>query len=846
VSRRQPRYRNLGEFLGSSADVHRDRVAFEIQRGLRRDRLTFREAHDRGLRLAAYFRDRGLRKGDRVALFAPNMPETVTAFYGCWLAGLVVVPIDVRMAEVKIRDVLALTEPRRALVSKTTASGFPAGGVPADVLEGLADRLPRPPGTESADIGPDDPAEIVLTSGTTGSPQGVVLTHGNLLFDMAALRRVFPMSRRIRALSLLPLSHAYEQMIELLVAFAGGMRFYYPARYDLSSILRAFRMHRITAVSLVPQVMAVMMRGIRRRAEDAGRGAVFERALEIADRLPRPLRRRLFSDIHRAFGGKLSFFIVGGAPLDPGLRRDWERLGVLVYEGYGTTELTMTLSVNTPRASRAGSVGRVIPGVDVRIDETGEILVRGPIVSPGYFGNPDKTAAAYRDGWFHTGDIGYFDEGGYLFLRGRTAFRIVRPNGTKVHPEAVESVLKAVPGVRDACVIGRRGPAGEVVHAVLAGLPAARIAEIVGEANRALDEDERIDEASLWPGEDFPRTPTLKIDRARVRNEVEGHGAPAPAPETPAPAGPDLSDLLAAYCRRPRAEIGDDARLGDDLGIDSLGRLELLALIESRWGVSLDGRRLTSAATVRDLSVLIGRGTEAREDKIPSWPHRSLATAVRSFFRLAVILPVHRLFVKTEIRGSERLEKADGPHLFYFNHVGPFDAVACWRALPERIRRGLVILTDRQGWDVAGGIYGFILRLFFGGLPIADRGVPVASGLERIGLLAADGASLLVAPEGTFSPDGRLGDFKPGAGLLAVELRLPVVPIYIDPSYQTVFRAFPFGNPANYLPKRRGRVLVSIGSPLTFPEGTPPAEAAARMREAMIELAGGSGRPQAR
>jgi long-chain acyl-CoA synthetase len=232
-------------------------------------------------------------------------------------------------------------------------------------------------------------------------------------------------------------------------------------------------------------------------------------------------RRLLFRSVHRALGGELAVIGCGGAPLDPKLATTWERMGVRVVEGYGLTETCAVTTLNTPRARRPGSVGRPVPGVDVRVAADGEILVRGPTVTPGYLDRPDLDAAALRDGWFATGDVGAIDRDGFLFVTGRASFTIVLPDGRNVHPEDVERVLNAHPLVRESCVVGVAGEHGEEVHAVLLTDAPERAPEVVRDSRRRLEAHQRIRSWTVWPEEDLPRTRTLKVDRARVRAAVE-------------------------------------------------------------------------------------------------------------------------------------------------------------------------------------------------------------------------------------------------------------------------------------------------------------------------------------
>src|SRR5262245_39355348 len=359
---------NLGQLVLRAAEAHGDRVAFQVRRGFRTRRLTFAETAAGARRVAGWLASKGLQPGDRIAVWSPNMPEYALLYFGAWLAGVVVVPIDVRTRP-EVRDRFAADAGvRLAFQSELMESRFGPPVAETEVLEQLLDRVAEPPpGWAPPDVGRDRLAEIAYTSGTTGVPKGVMLTHGNLVAQIEALSVAFPLDPAYRALSLLPLSHVYEQVVDLLLAFSSGVRMSYLPRTNPATVLRALQEERITCFVLVPEVLRTMLATIERRAGQEGGGDRWRRAQALAAHLPIPARRLLFRRVHRALGGRLEFIGCASAPLDVGLASAWERLGIRVFEGYGLTEVAGAAAINGWHAQRLGSVGRPIPGVGVRI-----------------------------------------------------------------------------------------------------------------------------------------------------------------------------------------------------------------------------------------------------------------------------------------------------------------------------------------------------------------------------------------------------------------------------------------------------------------------------------------------
>jgi long-chain acyl-CoA synthetase len=521
--------------------------------GIRRDdgshdEWTFRELERRSRIVAWRLRALGLRPGDRLLTWGPSAPELPAVYFGAIRAGIVLVPLDLRMAPDAIERIAAIAEPRHLAIGTGREAPDPRDArldaLPTTTLDALAAEpdasFPRDWAVQlEAWPRPDRGAlfELVFTSGTTGSPKGAMLTHGNVLSSIEAMHRVIPRLDH-RIVSLLPLSHLLEQAVGLFYAVDVNADILYVRSRNPRVIFEAIRDHRTTSMILVPQVLDLFWTSIEREVERTGRAAAFARLRAIARRLPQAVRRRLFRRIHAEFGGGLRLLVSTAAFLPPALQQAWEDLGVTVIQGYGSTECGFA-TCTTREDHGLGTVGRSMPPVEVRLADDGEILVRGPNVFAGYWRDDAATAAAFTtDGWYRTGDIGRFDGDGRLILMGRTKDIIVLPSGLNVYPEDVENALR-VAGIRDSVVVetspgrieaivlapgshgipqggdipaARAGGLGDDPAAVRAGIETA-----IRAANRTLAVHQRLAGWRLWPDADFPRTHTLKVRRDQIR-----------------------------------------------------------------------------------------------------------------------------------------------------------------------------------------------------------------------------------------------------------------------------------------------------------------------------------------
>ena len=495
---------------------------------------TYREFARRS-RLAAWRlrHDLGLGPGDRVLTWSPSGPELAAAYIGAMRAGLILVPLDLRMTSDAIQGIVGRSEPRHLLLGTGQDAPDPGSAGLAEIPTTTIDTLTAVPDDPArtaqmeADVetwprpAPEDVWDLIFTSGTTGTPKGVMVAHDNLLSTMTAINGVIPPLEH-RIVSILPLSHLFEQAIGLIYALSVGADILYVRSRNPRVLFAALKAHRVTSMIVVPQILDLFWSAIEREADRSGRRVWFDRLRRVARRLPYRLRRIVFRSVHDRLGGSLSLFVSSGAFLPPALQQAWEDLGVIVIQGYGSSENGFG-TCTTREDHGLGTVGRPMPPVELAVADDGEVLFRGPTLFKGYWQDPEATARAIDGaGWYHTGDIGHIDPAGRLVLSGRTKDRIVLPNGFKVYPEDIENALR-IAGIRDAIVVETEP--GRIEAVVLLSGAGARDAAAakpivdtaVRAANAELGPQQRIAGWRLWPEEDFPRTHTLKIRRDPVR-----------------------------------------------------------------------------------------------------------------------------------------------------------------------------------------------------------------------------------------------------------------------------------------------------------------------------------------
>lgn len=490
-----------------------DAELFRYQEETHVSSLSYRQVARYTRLVVALLRQKGVMPGDRVLIWGPNTPQWATAFLGCFLAGVVPVPIDLRHRPRFLEEVRRQTEARLLFTSSLNPDSDLA--IPTLQLEGLEKVLEEAEGEVEApaSVGEDDLAEILFTSGTTAQPKGVMLTHRNLLSELEAIQPIVPPEPYYLFLSILPLSHVIEQMGGLLLPISRGSAVAYLGVVKPAALLRALSEEHPTAMMVVPRFLKLLHDQVTKELKNRPLTArLFPVLLTLGRHLPVPARRRLFGTLHKKFGGQLKYLVCGGASLEPELESFWEATGLVILQGYGLTETASAVSCERVDDRRLGSVGKALPHQELRLAPDGEILVRGASVTPGYYGRPDLTAELFEEGWLKTGDLGRFDPDGHLYIKGRKKEVIVTSGGINVYPEDVEGVLARVAGVKDSGVVQWQ----EEVHAVLLLEEGVDPRQVVREANRHLDSSQKILGYTVWAEPDLPRTASLKVRRASL------------------------------------------------------------------------------------------------------------------------------------------------------------------------------------------------------------------------------------------------------------------------------------------------------------------------------------------
>jgi long-chain acyl-CoA synthetase len=733
-------------------------------------------------RIAQTFRSRlraaGVRKGHTVMIWSESRPGWLAALWACILEGIALVPVEAQSSVGLFHRIRQKVEPRLILRGDRVPVPDSEGevGVPVWLVSEIENAVGEA-SPESVLPDGDDIAEIVFTSGTTGEPKGVIITHRNLAANLRPIEEQFAPYLRyvrpfapLRILNLLPMSHLFGQALATFVPPLIPASVIFISSTSPQEVSLQIRRRRACVLVSVPRVLEVLRRFIVHRFPTTGN------AEGVADQ-PWPLRWWRFRDVHRLFGWKFCCVVSGGAPLPPDLEAFWTGLGYAVVQGYGLTETAPIISFNHPFHIRRGSVGMPLAGVDVKVAADGEVLVRGGNVSPGYYRSPAETSAAFQDGWLYTGDIGELTSDGRLVIKGRKKEMIVTPEGLKVFPEDVETVLSRIPGVRDSAVVG-----GDRVHAVLVTDPGADAATIVRAANEQLEDHQKIRSFSIWTAGDLPRTTSTGKLRRRKIAEAVNTGTPGPPP---LPTSGDIVSLLQRYA--PGRAIRPDTTL-NELGLGSLDRVELLIDLEEKLGTRIDEGALASAQTVGDLA---HPPAPAEQGSFPAWNRGWIARALRRSILPSLLLPLCRALTGTAtISGLENLATLTGPLIFAANHQSYLDTPVILGSLSARWRYRVAPAMWKEYFDAwfhpdrysqrehraNGALYG-LLALLFNTFPVPQTETGTFESVRYMGELVEEGWSILIFPEGERSWTGTIGRFLPGVGMIASRLRVPVVPV---------------------------------------------------------------------
>lgn len=891
------------ERFQESARKFPNNTALEIQRQDRVESVTFAELQRLAESVGNWLSGQ-VERDAKVAILAANHPRWVAAYLGVICAGRVAVPLDTAFHADQVAKLLndsgaalLFCDAKHLEIAQEAAKGLPVKLVMTSATaEQSADPTHRkghhesgasdsnsPPSFE-ADLdsifaaGPqnftpvipreEELAALLYTSGTTADPKGVMLTHANLVGEANAVFGAVHIDEQDALLGILPMFHVLAQMANLFLPLFNGARVVYLETLNTTELLRALQEREITAFAVVPQFFYLIHEKIFKELNK--RGTLTLRLVRTLMGINRTLRRfginagkLFFGKIHATFGKRMRYLVTGGSRFDTAIARDFYSFGIDVLNAYGLTETSGGAFVNRPGKVVIGSVGPPLPTVEAKIIDpqpveegqpaAGEIALRGPIVMKGYWNRPDANAEVLHDGWFYTGDLGYFDSAGNLYITGRRKEVIVLANGKNVYPDEIEAHYQKSPLIKELCVMALEARAGDPTSERLYGVivpnfEVLRERKIVNskEAIRfdiealshKIASTKRIGAYEIWQ-DDLPRTTTRKLKRFQIEKRVrdlQKRGGPGEGEiGTEKPLSDEEKawlerddvkralDVITEAARNKLAEIRPTHNLELDLGLDSMQRVELLTGLEQQLGADVPEARLADIYTVRDLvdAVLESAGQGAGSKKATAAWSTILAEPVTDpevlalgrhqvfaelfFFMIGRFVQLIALdLFRLKARGLENLPK-NGPYLLCSNHQSYFDPIVMGALLPWRIFRDTFALGTS---DIFGE--GFMRRLArWVRVVVLDPDANLVPAMKAGAYGLRQGKVLILYPEGERSNTGNPSVFRKGAAILSIHEQAPIVPVAIEGFYE----AWPRHQKWPKLAKLR----LAFGKPITPP-----------------------------
>jgi len=841
-----PRHRNLVDMLDRAAERYGSQVAMIARRPSGEEtQVTYRELRDKARRAALLLATRGIKPGDRVLLIGENSPDWVLGYFAILCAGAIAAPLDHMISAEELAPICKIAEPAAALRSSAVHKrlGPSIRDINPKIVELDMAELGRPFILRGEAKNPPAQherkalASIVFTSGTTGAPKGVMLTHGNFAAEIAMLSRVFVLGADDVVLSLLPLHHTFEFTCGMLLPIASGATIVYPLEIDAKQLSRTLADVRPTALIGVPAVWEAVHRRIIDDVE--GRGPFFHAAFDNL----RDLNRRLdansglnfgsivFRQVHSALGGRLKLAVSGGSALPHRVAEFFNDIGIPLLEGYGLTEAAPVLAVARPdETHQVGSVGRSLTGVEIKLEpegeSIGEIVAHGPNVMAGYYRNEAATHEVLKDGWLRTGDLGRLDDDGRLYVVGRAKEVIVDSGGNNIYIDELEEVYGRSQYVKEMAVAGLKVGKGEQVAALV--VPAYSR----GESRRAVEDRLRTDfdrvarELSAYKririirftDAELPRTRTRKIKRAEVaailRRMLDVRSKDTPADAANSEVDDWLAEALAMVASEP-VNITPATRLVEDLGLDSLALAEIGELIGQRAGRDIAPEEIGDLRSVADLQRLSMQPAGNGRQRMPSYakfaePYTVHLPAPLKWIGRAAVRGAERAifdgWLKPTILGRGNIP-ANSNFIVVANHSSHLDFSLVGYALGA-IGDDLLVLAAKD-YFFNTPTRRFLASNFTSLMPFDRERAQLESLEDALGELGR-GRSVLMFPEGTRSADGEIHEFKSGAGYLAIRAQCDVLPVLIRGTHDVMGKGS--------LVPRRHPVEVRIGRPITAAE----------------------------
>lgn len=796
-------------------------------------RVSFRDLYLRCLTSESNLARSGFKAGDRIALYGENSVDWIISYFSIHFLGATVVPLDSLFGAREITNFLSFSEARAILTDPSRSDELKeelsrkGPGINVITMEsvigGAADngliehRVPEP----------DDVMAILFTSGTTGTPKGVQLTNDNVFNTVVAILQSVDVSPSDNVLNILPLHHGYSSIVALVSPLFAGATVTFSESLKSGDLLAAVRETGVTIFPGVPRLFELLYNEIANRSERLPllQRLIFKSLFKISESGWKTLGLRLgnkfFRKIHEPFGGQFRFFTSGGARLDPRIFGSFLSLGFRMAEGYGLTETTAVSTLTSPYKPVPGSAGKPLPGVEIKIDNpdssgVGEVCIKGPNITPGYYKNEPATRELLRDGWLYSGDLGRLDRYGNLYITGRVKEVIVLPSGKNIYPEDIENLYKDSPIIRELCVVPLKSPSGGLTGLRMVVVPETkeiieraifdvgnRVRSIISMTGSSLPSYMQISDVILYNGE-LPKTRLGKFKRKEIEEIAEElKRGEEPPQKMPSPEDTELlrNSESVSFLKR-FSELTDlngpfhpDDDLTLDLGLDSLMFVQIMALLEKEYGVHVPENEIPEIRTMRDI---LGKLPQSRYETAPaeaaSVEERG-AGSLDDLFNLKrgawkrivmrAIQMVIRLIVSIAFRARIRhIGKipADTPVLICPNHQSLIDPILVFALLPGWMLDRL--LFTGFGEYFSRPPLSWLVRPFRIILTGTARTYGESLRLASQGL--GRGMSVCIFPEGERTGTGRVMNPRIGAGLLSVENGVPIVPIYIYGASKTL------------------------------------------------------------
>lgn len=898
IEKRAYTYKDLVDLFDTATKRFATRISMRIERNGRREAYTYEDIRELVLRAAGFLANHGIKTGSKVVLCSHNMPEWGITYFAIIRSGATTVPVDPASSAEEIANFARLSDSSAIILSQRVADENPDLAealreidlhIPVWTFEEIFEIPSEAEEKRRIELLPskilaNSPASLIFTSGTTGTPKAVMLSHKNFVNMVSMLSSVLEMGTNDAVLSVLPLHHTFEFSAGFLTPFSNGTQIHYLDELSAEELAKALESGQITGMIGVPALWEMLHRRIKTRLRENGdwladiADNIIEFNAWLRDNTPFNLGPILFFPIHEGMGGRIRYLISGGSALSEKVKRELHGLGFNILEGYGLTEASPVLTVMRPGNKLIdGSVGKPLPGVEIKIDDpdengVGEILARGQNIMLGYYKNEEATQAVIQDRWLRTGDIGRIDEDGNLYILGRSKDVIIDSNGKNIYPDEIEELYGKSPYIKEMSVVGLPDEdGGEKIAALVVPNYEYDLSLSRAEINRKVEEHFREVSASLpffkrvkvlhITAYELPRTATRKVKRTEVINILQQLEAKSKklaklkietnGDET----GLWLRKIVAGVANRSLSEVRFDSRLVD-LGFDSLMFVELQAAIEDAGGRVLSPDRLNEAQTVAELLNLVQRVDKGRkliddsvvEEKKEEAEDVKLPWLIRYVGNNVIDLAQSLIYdgvLETIIEGRTNIPVHTN-FIVAPNHASHLDTGLVKKALGKEVAEQTVAVAAADYWFDTKYKRAF-MNNFTTLIPI-ERSGNLRQSLRHVTRILNEGYNALIFPEGTRSLTGQINEFKPIIGYLAINCKVGILPVYIWGTYET----FPKGT---VIPKRESfgaTIGAKIGRFLEYEElaamvhGIPKTEAyrliAARVQHEVENLRDGTSR----